>query len=288
MHGDRTETRTSPRPFVFILMPFSAAFDDAYQLAIKPACESAGAYAERVDEQVFEGSILDRVYNQIAKADIVVADLTGHSPNVFYETGYAHALGKLTILLTSSADDIPFDLQHYPHIVYGGKLGTLRAELEKRVRWHLANPTKVSPDENLLSARANNVPLVDGAVVEIPVQPYRHDVELRFALHNAVGREFRSVDLRVGLFTPIGFSQFSEHTPQGGQRCSVVEFSDEATLHLPRSTVSLLPAGWETLHLALMEGQVDLTPGSSYTFTLRLFTASGFRDFPFDVRFTEP
>ena len=35
---------------------------------------------------------MDRVCNQIAKADLIVADLTGRNPNVFYETGYAHAL----------------------------------------------------------------------------------------------------------------------------------------------------------------------------------------------------
>ena len=43
-------TLTKPRPFVFVLMPFDPQFDDTYQLAIKPACEEAGAYAERVDE----------------------------------------------------------------------------------------------------------------------------------------------------------------------------------------------------------------------------------------------
>ena len=66
-------------------MPFDASFDDVYDLGIKPAANSAGAYCERVDEQIFEGSILARVYNQIAKADLIVADMSGRNPNVFYE-----------------------------------------------------------------------------------------------------------------------------------------------------------------------------------------------------------
>ena len=91
---------TLPKPFVFVLMPFDEKFDEVYKLGIKPACEDAGAYAERVDEQIFKESILERIYNQIAKADIFVADMTGRNENVFYEVGYAHALGKHVILLT--------------------------------------------------------------------------------------------------------------------------------------------------------------------------------------------
>jgi hypothetical protein len=61
---------------------------------------------------------------------------------VFYETGYAHALNKRVILITKEADDIPFDLKHYSHIVYGNNITTLKSELEKRVRWCVANPKK--------------------------------------------------------------------------------------------------------------------------------------------------
>ena|ERR1035437_7115482 len=91
---------TTPKPFVFVLMPFDSSFDDIYKLGIKAACHDAGAYCERVDEQILDESMLERIYNQIYKADIIVADMTGKNPNVFYEAGYAHALGKSTILMT--------------------------------------------------------------------------------------------------------------------------------------------------------------------------------------------
>ena len=91
---------TKPKPIVFVLMTFDKAFTDVYQLGIKVACDKAGAYAERLDEQLFGESMLQRIYNQIAKADVIVADMTGRNPNVFYEVGYAHALGKVVILLT--------------------------------------------------------------------------------------------------------------------------------------------------------------------------------------------
>jgi hypothetical protein len=78
------------KPFVFVLMPFSDEFDDVYRSGIRPACETAGVHCERVDDQKFDETILERIYNQIQSAKIIVADMTGCNPNVFYEVGYAH------------------------------------------------------------------------------------------------------------------------------------------------------------------------------------------------------
>ena len=135
---------TAPKMFCFVLMPFDPEFKDVYEIGIKEACESAGAYCQRVDEQIFHASILDQIYNQISKADVVIADMTGRNPNVFYEVGYAHALGKRTILLTKSAADIPFDLKHYPHIVYEGSITKLRDQLKARVEWCIENPIETA------------------------------------------------------------------------------------------------------------------------------------------------
>jgi hypothetical protein len=126
---------TIPKPFVFVLIPFDKRFDDIYKFGIKGAAEDVGAYAERLDEQIFVEGMLDRIFNQISKADIIVADMTGRNPNVFYEVGYAHALGKITLLLTQDANDIPFDLKHRQHTVYGGSIELLRKELADRLRW---------------------------------------------------------------------------------------------------------------------------------------------------------
>jgi hypothetical protein len=126
--------------FVFVLMPFSKSFDDIYKVGIKAACKELNVYCERVDEQIFSGNILERMYNQIRKADIIISDMSGKNVNVFYETGYAHALDKRVILLTQNADDIPFDLMHYSHIVYGGSISDLKDELTKRLDWFIKNP----------------------------------------------------------------------------------------------------------------------------------------------------
>lgn len=135
---------TTPKPFVFVLMPFRPEFDDIYEFGIKGAAKKVGAYAERVDEQLYREGILERIYNQINKADVIVADMTGQNPNVFYEVGYAHALGKIVLLMTKDADDIPFDLKHRPHIVYGGKINKLKNELSRQLKWAIGESKKIS------------------------------------------------------------------------------------------------------------------------------------------------
>ena len=117
-------------------MPFDSSFDDVYQLGVKETAEKVGIKAERVDEQIFhKENILERIYNQIDAADFIISDMTGRNPNVFYETGYAHAKGKLCLLLTSNSDDIPFDLKHHRHIIYGNSIQNLRQELENEFAW---------------------------------------------------------------------------------------------------------------------------------------------------------
>lgn len=121
--------------FAFVLMPFDSSFDDTYQMGIKETASSLNIKAERVDEQIYREGILERIYRQIDISDIIIADMTGQNPNVFYEVGYAHAREKICILLTNNADDIPFDLKHHRHIVYGGSIESLRKNLKKELTW---------------------------------------------------------------------------------------------------------------------------------------------------------
>jgi nucleoside 2-deoxyribosyltransferase len=125
----------SVKPFAFVLMPFDPAFNDIYKLGIKATADELGVVAERVDEQRFSETMLDRIYRQIDAADFIIADMTGKNPNVFYEVGYAHARGKLCTLLTQSASDIPFDLKHHRHIVYHGSITELKLALSKEIEW---------------------------------------------------------------------------------------------------------------------------------------------------------
>ena len=51
------------------------------------------------------------IWKSLRCARIVVAELTDRNPNVLYEVGLAHSLGKPVIIITRNQDDVPFDLK---------------------------------------------------------------------------------------------------------------------------------------------------------------------------------
>jgi hypothetical protein len=109
----------SPRPpQAFVLMPFLPGLTPIFEELIRPAFEDAGYEVARADTHLTQQNILRDVIAGIAKADVVVADLTTLNPNVMYELGIAHGLQIPTILITQSLEDLPFDLRSYRVIEY--------------------------------------------------------------------------------------------------------------------------------------------------------------------------
>ena len=120
----------------FVMMPFAAPLGKHYELIYRPAIERAGLQAVRADSEIFgTGKIIDQILLGMSKAKVLVAELTGRNPNVFYELGVAHALRKPVVLVTADESDIPFDVKHIRVITYekddpfwGEKLMTKVAE----------------------------------------------------------------------------------------------------------------------------------------------------------------
>ncbi|GAI12942.1 unnamed protein product, partial [marine sediment metagenome] len=73
-------------------MPFDLEFDWIFNDLIKLALEEVGYDVKRADSILNQQNILKDVVRGIAEADLVVADLTGLNPNVFYEIGIAHTM----------------------------------------------------------------------------------------------------------------------------------------------------------------------------------------------------
>ncbi|WP_331123185.1 hypothetical protein [Longimicrobium sp.] len=101
-----------------ILMPFGAEWSDDLFAVYRNAVESAGFVAWRSDLEWGDHEIMQRIWEYINKARFVIADCTGRNPNVFYELGIAHTLGKRVFICTQSRTDIPFDIQHITSYVY--------------------------------------------------------------------------------------------------------------------------------------------------------------------------
>ena len=102
----------------FVLMPFGGDFDDIYQDHIKPAMAEKDFECKRADDIFRTREVVEDIWEYICRAGIVIADLTGRNPNVFYETGVAHTVGKDVILITQNDDDIPFNLEHLRYYKY--------------------------------------------------------------------------------------------------------------------------------------------------------------------------
>ena len=261
-------------------MPFAATFDDVYEAAIKPACEAAGAYAERVDDQIFHGNILQRTYNQIAKADVVVVDTTGRNVNVLYETGYAHALRKHVILLTRDTADVVFDPSHHPYIVYE-RLIDLRNELERKVREVLEiMEQRTSPIAIPAAVR------IDGVVLD-PV--IAHDISIvsrgtwagfHLEVQNPALRVIRPLDLQIGVITP-GKLEISAGTKP---RMDRVRISPNASLQILREDFALLPGAWAKLWMRFKFGKEHDESETIGPFAARIMTAEGYWDFPFNLK----
>jgi nucleoside 2-deoxyribosyltransferase len=255
-------------------MPFDKAFDDVYKIGIKESCEAAGAYCERVDEQIFHERILDRIYNQIAKADVVIADMTGRNPNVFYEVGYAHALGKTTVLLTSKADDIPFDLKHFSHIVYGDSLSDLRTQLTKRVKWIVDNPP--TPGEPLLKEEVEvfvkDKNLADGAV-NIDWHTNYGPPTVSISLHNISFRTIEPGELKIGFIT-----KNIHLKPQDEDEFQTIKLPDGRALHMFLDLPALLPDEYGSARIRFVH-YANLDTADNLEVVIRLFTKRGTRDY---------
>lgn len=123
------------------MMPFSREYDAVYT-AIMAAAEKSGGRCERADNVWEHSAIIQDIYSLIYKSAVVVCDFSGKNPNVFYEAGIAHSLGRPVIPIVQHTADIPFDLQHHRAIVYHNNsegLVQLNTQLVKRIGTLLAS-----------------------------------------------------------------------------------------------------------------------------------------------------
>lgn len=127
----------------FVIMPFGEKvlrgdetfnWDDHYRDVIAPTIEQAKMTPIRADEIYGPPKLMDAVWRGIQEAEVVIADLTGRSPNVLYEVGLAHIIGKRFLIVTMDPDDVPADLAEFRQLRYstdGRSLLIFVRELQK-------------------------------------------------------------------------------------------------------------------------------------------------------------
>lgn len=120
----------------FVAMSFDPSLQEAYDLGIRRAIEDdCKLTAVRVDRMEHNEKICDRIVAEIKKAQFVVADFTLHRQGVYFEAGYAMALGRPVIWMCRE-DNLAathFDTRQYNHIAWTTP-AELRTRLADRIR----------------------------------------------------------------------------------------------------------------------------------------------------------
>jgi hypothetical protein len=132
----------------FVMMPFGAWFDRYYQDIYAPAIKEAGFEPIRADELFTTGSVVEQIWEQIQKAKVLLADLSGKNANVFYELGLAHAAKKPVVFTSALVDDVPFDLRHLRVIIYDIREPEWAPRLRKSISDYLRNAMK-EPEKSI-------------------------------------------------------------------------------------------------------------------------------------------
>jgi len=134
---------------VFLAMNFNKDFDDQYQNGLKPAIEEAGYDCFRMDEKHHNRKICEEILHEIEQSKFLVADVTGLNGGVYFEAGYAMALGK-EIIWSCQEDhkdeDVHFDTRQYNHIFWKD-IKDLKEKLRDRILGSVGRgKNEVKPD----------------------------------------------------------------------------------------------------------------------------------------------
>jgi hypothetical protein len=103
---------------LFVLMPFSPNMRGVYEDHIREVARRSNFRVGRADDFFTPGAVMSDVWTSICRSRIIIADCTSRNPNVFYEIGLAHTVGKPVVLITQNSEDVPFDLRYIRYITY--------------------------------------------------------------------------------------------------------------------------------------------------------------------------
>ena len=122
--------------------------DKLFKHVFQPACEKVGYKAARADKLLVSGVITTKILEHIRDSEIVIADLTDHNPNVFYELAIRHAVRRPVICIMHKKEKVPFDLAHvnilsYENIELADEVSDLRERLVDQLNEIINRPEEI-------------------------------------------------------------------------------------------------------------------------------------------------
>ncbi|HHD2820110.1 TPA: nucleoside 2-deoxyribosyltransferase [Clostridium perfringens] len=129
--------------------------DELLKYIIEPVCRKCDFIATRVDNINASDSINQTILDSLKNSDLVIADLTEHNPNAFYELGYRFALGKPLIQLKHKEDTIPFDVSSIRTFDYDLTSVPATEELKERLEQTINSFSYESEEKSDLISEKN-------------------------------------------------------------------------------------------------------------------------------------
>ena len=120
----------------FMIQPFDGAkFDKRFEDVFRPAVAAAGLEPYRVDRDASASIPIEQIEEGIRQASVCFADITLDNPNVWFELGFAIAVGKDICIVCSEerVSKYPFDIQHRQIIKYMVESRRDYATLESKI-----------------------------------------------------------------------------------------------------------------------------------------------------------
>lgn len=121
---------------VSVMIPFDDPFKPVFE-AIQNAGQQIGLRVLNANQVWEETEIFQDIFSLIYRSKFVICDFSQQNPNVFYEAGIAHTLGRPVIPVVQNVEHIPFDLRHHRHVIYLNNaegLDKLIEEISPRMR----------------------------------------------------------------------------------------------------------------------------------------------------------
>lgn len=205
----------------FSIMPFEKSFDDIEKI-IKAVTKQCKLKYVRSDRRNKPGSIMPQILNDIRRAAVVIADISGNNPNVFYELGIAHHIkGPECVVIIKQKNDAKevYDVHEYRQILYTHN-NEGRAELKRRL-----------PEFIKTAAESNTNQEIWDVVIRGPLQRTKLIVrDLQRLVDNASSKDLSNMTIRIAA--GLGSLAISDHEPQ---ESSDTEYKDQ--LLLERNTL---------------------------------------------------
>ena len=142
--------------------------DKLFKYIISPVCKSCGFEPVRVDQINDSDSITQTIIDKLLSSELVIADISGHNPNVFYEMGYRKCTDKPIIHLKKKGESIPFDVNTVRTFEYDLTDLDNVEETKKRLEQTIETFSFENQDDTLgQDEEANKQPFTQGMLYQI-------------------------------------------------------------------------------------------------------------------------